>query len=713
MNIDVTFDSSVNSAPAAFTSAVDYVVQYYDSLFTNPVTINIDVGYGEIDGQPLGSGDLGESDTFLDASVSYTQLRNALIAERAPGSSTLPTTSPTTRILYMATAEAQALGLLPATSSTLNGYVGFSSSAPFSYTPGVTEPNEYYFIGAVEHEMSEVMGRKSYLDLFNTSSFYSPMDLFRYSASGVRQFTTGAASYFSINSGTTDLDNWNNFVTGNLGDLGDWAPSAGNDAFDDNGSLGIVSFVSQTDLTLMSALGWEETSGAVATAPLSGANLTFGAIGDFNGNGLSDILWDSSAGAPTIWLMNGTNVSSGATLPAIGNDWQIVGAADFNGNGDADILLENSAGTPVIWLMNGTSIVSGAALPTVGNAWQIVGLADFTGNGDADILFENSGGTPAIWLMNGTTITSGAALPTVGPSWQILGAADFSGDGKAGILFENSAGTPAIWLMNGTNIVSGAALPTVGAAWRFVGTGDFNGDGKSDILWQDSAGTPAIWLMNGTNIIGGAALPNPGLSWQIVGIGDFNGDGKSDILWEDSSGTLAIWFMNGTQVANGEVITANGNQAVIGIPPSGGGGSSPPPPPPDLAAETIGSGTTLALSAPFAGSVTFADDTGTLQLNQSSMFTGQIAGFGPGDTLDLTALNFSADATSASFAENAANTGGTLTVTNGSATMSLALLGQYSASQFVPSSDGSGGTNIIGLAPQSAELPLANPLQHS
>ena len=79
MVINVVYDSSVNNAPAGFVSGVQSVVNYFESHFSNPVTITIDVGYGEVMGQSLGSGALGESITYFDQ-VSYTQLRNALVA---------------------------------------------------------------------------------------------------------------------------------------------------------------------------------------------------------------------------------------------------------------------------------------------------------------------------------------------------------------------------------------------------------------------------------------------------------------------------------------------------------------------------------------------------------------------------------------------------------------------------------------------------------
>src|SRR5437764_4100804 len=80
MQINVSFDSSVANAPAGFVAAVNYVVNYYDTLFTNNVTVNINVGYGEIAGQTMASGALGATSVSY-AGESYTSVVNALQAE--------------------------------------------------------------------------------------------------------------------------------------------------------------------------------------------------------------------------------------------------------------------------------------------------------------------------------------------------------------------------------------------------------------------------------------------------------------------------------------------------------------------------------------------------------------------------------------------------------------------------------------------------------
>ena len=104
------------------------------------------------------------------------------------------------------------------------------------------------------------MGRASFLD--QAPNYYSLIDLYRYAAPGARQLGTGAGSYFSVDVNFYNRDPWNNFQTGNSGDLADWAPSAGYDAFDDNSYPGVINQFTTTDITLMRALGWRYDTSA-------------------------------------------------------------------------------------------------------------------------------------------------------------------------------------------------------------------------------------------------------------------------------------------------------------------------------------------------------------------------------------------------------------------------------------------------------------------
>jgi autotransporter passenger strand-loop-strand repeat protein len=86
---------------------------------------------------------------------------------------------------------------------------------------------------------------------------------------------------------------------------------------------------------------------------------------------------------------------------------------------------------------------------------------------------------------------------------------------------------------------------------------------------------------------------------------------------------------------------------------------------------------------------------GFLQLDASKSFVGNISGFssipGIAETIDLRDIGFS-NATKETFTQT--GTSGTLTVTDGTNTANLTLLGQYSTANFSLSSDGAGGTLV-------------------
>jgi hypothetical protein len=328
---------------------------------------------------------------------------------------------------------------------------------------------------------------------------------------------------------------------------------------------------SSSTYTIASGLAFVTVSQTIGSCTTSNPNpnpnpSSFDAVGDFNGDCSSDILWHNSSTAKLeVWLMNGTATASQGSPGTVGSPWSLLGIGDFDGDGKADILWQNSTtGEVEIWLMNGATKVSGGSPGIVPSQWSVLGIGDFNGDGKADILWRNSTtGQVQIWLMNGTTIASQASPGTVGSPWNVLGIGDFDGDGKADILWQNSTtGQVQVWLMNGTTKVSGGSPGPVFSPWSMLGIGDFNADGKSDVLWRNSTtGEVKIWFMNGTAIASQGIVSTVGSPWNVLGIGDFNGDGKADILWQNSTtGQVEIWLMNGAAV------TSQGSPGTVGSP---------------------------------------------------------------------------------------------------------------------------------------------------
>ena len=102
---------------------------------------------------------------------------------------------------------------------------------------------------------------------------------------------------------------------------------------------------------------------------------------------------------------------------------------------------------------------------------------------------------------------------------------------------------------------------------------------------------------------------------------------------------------------------------------------------------------------------------GVLVLDQPSTFTGTISGFGAQSAIDLPSIAFDQQPT-LGYLPNSNQPGGTLSLTDGSHSANIALLGNYIASSFAVAGDNHGGTMVVAEASQSGIQPLLTNPQH-
>jgi hypothetical protein len=525
VNINLVYETSTNSAPANFVSGLNTAVQILDSLITTPITVNIQVGYGDINGSPL-PGTLSEGGpAAYSQGFSYSQLE-AILANYANSPTSvaalgsLPNSDPTSSSgFFLSAAQEKAFGMLPADGTAVDGNVGFG----INYSD---------YVGVALHEITHALGRLG--NYSNTGD--TILNLYRFSSPGVLNFST-TASYFSIDGGQTNLANFDS--TGF--DPFDWA-SAVVDPFSIHAGSDTLS---SADITLLNAIGFD-------TAPIP--QQTVVASGKFSSSGVAGAILQNG-GTVVDWLLSNGQYQSSNILTHDAVGFNVVATGDFNGDGVSDVLLQNG-GTVVDWMINNNGqYQSGNVLTTAAAGWSVVGSGDFDGNGTDDVLLQN-GGSVVDWIMKSGQYTAGNILTTAANGWTVVGTGDFTGTGTSDVLLQN-AGTVVDWLMQNGNYESGSILTTAATGWKVVGTGDFNGDGTSDVLLQNG-GTVVDWLMKNGQYQSGNIITTAATGFTVVGTGDYNGDGTSDIMLENGS-TVVDWIMKSGQYQSGNVLTNNVN----------------------------------------------------------------------------------------------------------------------------------------------------------
>jgi hypothetical protein len=402
MKIKLVYDASVAGAPASFTSVLNQGVQFLEQTFTNPITINIEVGWGEIGGTPLDPGVTGEGGPLGGTLYTYGQVKAALAsnvasAVDATAVASLPATAPTGGgDFYLGGAEEKALGLIGAAAG-LDGEVGFQGNVG---------------VGAIEHEITHAMGRVAYLGLSSNFNEFSALDLFRYSQ-GVLNPTAVRNASFSIDRGKTAIN-----IFANTSDLGDWS-GATPDAF--NAFSGPTDPFSAGDIEEMNVLGYTSGASTVGGSVITlaaGPQTVVGAAGDtIIGSSGPDVI-NGQAGPESIIGGSGTTTvygGAGDTIAAGSGNTYIDGTAGAMaiavGSGGTDTIIGSTAavGAGVDALTGGAAAVQVQGL----GKGDAVNFAAQTGNATVNATAGNialtlGAGAAAVYAGTGDTVTLGS-----------------------------------------------------------------------------------------------------------------------------------------------------------------------------------------------------------------------------------------------------------------------------------------------------------------
>jgi hypothetical protein len=240
MLINLQYDALALGAPQSFRDGVQTAANIIGATFSDAITVNVTVGYGEITGLSLGTS-AAEGGPLGTSFISYTSLRSDLArsatsADDFTSLAFLPVGSSLQGVSTFVVSRAQekTFGLVAGNATANDGRVGFQTS--------LSGDN---LIASALHEITHAMGR------FDPGS---TLDLFRYGLAGVHSFPistgAGSTSYFSIDGGHTDLADFDT-----SSDLADWANLSG-DSFNFRLAATTSTALSPVDLAVMDVLGF-------------------------------------------------------------------------------------------------------------------------------------------------------------------------------------------------------------------------------------------------------------------------------------------------------------------------------------------------------------------------------------------------------------------------------------------------------------------------
>jgi hypothetical protein len=197
--------------------------------------------------------------------------------------------------------------------------------------------------------------------------------------------------------------------------------------------------------------------------------------GDFNGDGRTDVLWQNDDGTMRDWLgqPDGSLVDNVVHFNVNpGLSWHVAGTGDFNGDGMTDVLWQNDSGLVTEWLGQPDGSLVGHPLNVnPGTSWHVVGTGDFNGDGRDDILWRNDDGTIRDWIAqsDGTFVGNAAHFSAnPGADWHVIGIGDYTGDAADHLLLQNTSGQVIEWIgqADGSFVANASVNVNPGTNWH-------------------------------------------------------------------------------------------------------------------------------------------------------------------------------------------------------------------------------------------------------
>jgi hypothetical protein len=234
-----------------------------------------------------------------------------------------------------------------------------------------------------------------------------------------------------------------------------------------------------------------------------------------------------------------------------------VRPGDFDGNGVPEIILQSSDGSIGLWYLRASGrqlSIDSFAVVADPSSITLLNATDLNGDGIPDLLLRFIDGSIGIWYMGGARgHTIIGFTPMTGPveGWAPVAASDMNSDGRPDLMVQSKDGQTGIWYLGGPQgnlIVGYAPVPSL-LTQKVAGLADLDNDGKPDEIYQLPDRTVGVLYLTGPNghQVKDSATIAEASDWDVIGVTDVDGDGHPDLIIRNTDGSIAVWFLGGYQ----------------------------------------------------------------------------------------------------------------------------------------------------------------------
>jgi hypothetical protein len=223
---------------------------------------------------------------------------------------------------------------------------------------------------------------------------------------------------------------------------------------------------------------------------------------------------------------------------------------DFNGDGVSDLLWFNPTLSQVgYWTMSTSSGVVQTSVQkyNVTSGYFVGAVGDFNNDGYADIVFTSAQNDLWLWTNDQHGGFTSTEIGTYPSNWELIGAGDVDGDGYDDLLWLDPVDCKfAYWTMHGA-VRTGFNVINIACGYYPVSIGYYTPSNRISIVWTSAANDVYIWDSTGSGFrsynatsffnefLGGITnIWAFGGGYEGNGIGvevnDFNGDGGGGLI---------------------------------------------------------------------------------------------------------------------------------------------------------------------------------------